>query len=401
MRKLICLLLIICCTGLSTGCWDADEITSLSVINAIGVDAASQPGKINLFVQVSPPGGASAGGGSPSTSALRVLSVEAESIIEGVTALQSRLRRRPFLSNLGFVVVGENLARSGLSAVIAQLLGENEIRGSVPLFVTYGSAEAILRAHSGTGRSPAEDVMNLLQNTNHSPTGQKVTVNQAINILEGTGSELALPILDLAPLDLSSGAQLPPDGTGQGGERYTEVVMARTALFSRDRWIDTLDRLETNILLRLFGKSMQSVITMPNPADETQTMAVQIESYSISYDLTVNGAEPPQVVLHPKAIIRLLDVQGSYNIAPRGLKPIELATEFDLGQAASQLIAKLQQLNVDSLGIGQKIAGRYPKAWSQLKPIWSEAYPKVQFDVQPHAIIRSTGLIKKFFQMKP
>lgn len=402
MRKLICLLLVLCCAGLNTGCWDADEITSLAVITGIGIDAATQPHRINLSIQVSPPGASGPGGSARGGSYLRVLSIETESILEGIINLHGELRRRYFLSQLRFVVIGENLARSGISSVISGLLEATEIRGSVPLFVTYGSAEAVLRAHSGIGRTPSEDIANLLENVMHSPTARKMTINQAINILQGRGSELTMPILDLAPEALEAGDNQPADGVGQGGERYSEVAMARTAIFSRDRWIDTLDRFETNLLVLLLGEGTQAAISLPNPADPTEPLAIQIEHFSSKITIIPRDDQPPQVVVRPEMVTGLLDMQGgSYSMADRGLKPIEMACEFDIGQLASQLIAKLQQLQVDTLGIGQKIAQRYPKAWSKLEPIWSEVYPEVQFDVQPHAIIRSTGLIKRFFQVKP
>jgi spore germination protein KC len=401
MRKAFCLLLAISLVICLTACWDQDEITSLADITGLGIDAGSNPGAIRLSVQVSPPSGSGSMSNGQGESKLRVLSVETESVTEGLTELQGQLRRKPFLHHLRFIVLGESLTRSGCSPIMGGLEGCLRIRGSTPIFACYGSAETVLRAHSGIGRSPGEDIVDLLDNINHAPVGRRVTINDVINSLLSTGQDFSLPILDLAPLQLGSGTDLPPDGNSQSGERYSEVVMSRTALFRKDRWVETLDQPWTFMLVLLLGAGTQSATSLPNPADPTSVVAVHYEDFSVEYDVQTQSGELQKIVVKPSVSIRLLEVSGGYDLRTRGLEPLQQAIKFDVELQSGQLIRQLQELNVDSLGLGQKIQANAPPAWCELEPRWEEVFPNLQVEVQAKVLIRTNGLLKKFFQMNP
>ncbi len=273
----ILLLLAGCCLN---GCWDQQEITSLAPITGLGVDAGDQPGMYKISVQITAGGGGDTNDGSAETR-LRVLTVDAETVEAGIMQLQPQLRRAPFLLHLNFIALGEELARSGIEGVLASLQASPQIRASVPLLVAAGSAEAVLAAHSGIARAPGQDISDLLEGIAEAPIGVRATILDAINAHTIRGTELALPILDLIPLHLESGTSLPDDGTGQGGERYTEVKMERTALFDRNRFVATLDRLETNILSVLLGAGGRGMALVPNPANPIRPLSIFYERLNV------------------------------------------------------------------------------------------------------------------------
>ena len=95
------------------GCWDQQEITELAAITGLGLDPGSRPDTIQVTVQISPPSpaGDTGGVGGP---LLRTITVEATSLGEAMVLLQSRTRREPFLQHLGYIVFGEELAKTGI-----------------------------------------------------------------------------------------------------------------------------------------------------------------------------------------------------------------------------------------------------------------------------------------------
>ncbi len=72
--------------------------------------------------------------------------------------------------------------------------------------------------------------------------------------------------------------------------------------------------------------------------------------------------------------------------------------ELDIEQQIERLLIKLQQSGLDTLGLGQKIANRYPSAWSDLEPLWTEIYPEIPISVEVTADVRVTGMLRKFHQ---
>lgn len=401
MRRRTSLLIMLAITSLlCPGCWDQDEITSLAAVSGLGIDATDKPGVILVSMQIAAPTGSASGGGASEGAKLRVLSIETETIQEGIIQIQTRLRRRPFLLHLNFIVFGESLARSGIGGVISGLQGLTQVRGSVPVFVAAGSAAQVLQAHSGIARSPGQDVSDLLANIPSSPIGNGTTVNDLVNTLTSLGKEPAIPILDLVPLELISGTNLPDDGTGQSGQRYEEVMMYRTAIFERDRWVDTLDRFQTNTLVLLLGGSRQGVGSTPNPSNPNEPFAFRFERFSASDQLRIDDQGIPSFLLDLKAVIRLLEARGGYDLRTNQTGPLEQAIEFDMVLQARQLTEKLQAIGVDSLGLGQWIAAHNPRAWSRLEPIWAEVYPSLQIEIRAEASLRSTGMINRIFETK-
>lgn len=392
----LCLLSIV----LLPGCWDQDEITSLAKINGLGIDAGSRPGMVRMTMQISPPGSSSAIGGTANASKLRAVTVEAESIIEGFGLLQSHLSREPFLLHLGYVVFGEQLARSGIGDVLAGLQGWAQIRGSVPVFVTTGSAEDALHAHSGIGRAPGEDISDLLGNIANSPVARRVSLNDVYNTLTGIGNELAIPIIELAPLRLESGDASPSDATGQSGQQFEEVVISRLALFQRDRWISELDALETMTLVLLLGESHQGVGTIQNPVDPSGIIVPLYESISIGYEVQGDHPEQLRLLIKPRLAIRLLEIRGQYDLQKEGSEPIVSAAKSDFGLQVSTLMQKLQEQNIDALGMGQQVSRHNPKLWRLIENQWDQVFPTVEILVEVDANLRSNGLLKKFFKQR-
>ncbi len=394
--------LILLFTSVTLGCWDQDEITSLASVTGLGIDIGSKPGFIRVTVQISPPtaGSAGAGGGASGGSLLRVVTVEAESLVEGFALLQSHLRREPFFLHLNYVVFGEELARSGIGGVIGGLQGWTQIRGSVLVFVAQGTAESALSAHSGIGRAPGQDISDLVANISNAPVARKVSVNDVVNTLTSKGSELGISIIELTPLRLESGDDKPPDGTSQSGGQFQEILISRLALFKRDRWVATLDEFETQTLVLLLGESRQGVGTLPNPQDPEGFVAPVYESFSVGYSISVTDDGLFQLAIKPELEVRLLEVRGMYDLKTRGFEPIEQAVESDTESQIRLLMQRLQQVGIDALGVGQRISRTKPGLWKEVEERWDETYPTVQIEVQSKARIRTTGLIKKFFELR-
>lgn len=386
---------------LVSGCWDLQEITELAPINGLGIDPGERPGTIKVSVQLSLPSQASpgTGGGASGGPQLRVITLEAPSLLEAINLLFAHTRREPFLRHLGYIVFGEEMAKAGIAGVIGGLQGAVTIRGSVPTFVAVGSAEGVLKARSGIGRDPGQDIVDLLTNIGAASLGRVVRLNDVINTLGGLQGELSLPIIETTDLRLQAGDAVPYSGVDQEGVRLQEVLITRTAIFDRDRWVHDLDVYLSHTLTLLTGVSAGGSVTIVNPADPSGLMALQIDQFSPSFDCRSTG-EDVELTVKIRVGARLVEVRGGYDFRVRGFDPIKEQVSKVLGQQVSELFAVFQDHNTDALGIGGTIHRKDPKAWSRLEPVWDEVFPQIKVAVQVESEIIGTSLQAKPFEMK-
>lgn len=381
-----------------TGCWDMEEITALAPFSSIGIDQGSTPGMLRVSAQISLPGSSMAeAGGGASSNRLRVLTVEAESLVTAFAMMQSRTRRRPFFQHLNYVVFGAELAKEGIGKAIEAMQGWTTIRGSTLLFVAQDTAVQVLHAHSGIGRSPGGDITDIISNVAVVPVARKMTLNDVINALSPPDStSLTLPILGLTPLALTSGDETPASGIGQGGEQFMEISMGGTALFNRDRWVAELSVRETQTLAALIGEAKEGASAIPNPANEGGVIAPQYEDISVEHKIEQLPGGQLQIIISPQIKVRLVEIHGGYDLATEGFQPIETAIENDVRTRVLNLAEKLQEQGLDSLNIGQLIKRSKPKLWLQIEDDWPQVYAAVEFRSEPKARVRTTGLLKSF-----
>jgi spore germination protein KC len=372
----------------------------LAPIVALGFDVGALPGTIRLTAQIAPPPAAGVAGGEAGAVKFRVITVEGATVTEALTLLLGHIRREPFLMHLGFIVFGAEFARAGLGAVIGGLQGTITIRGSVPVLAAAGPAEAVLRARSGIGRAPGEDVLALLSNMQRAPLGVVVTFYDVVNTLSGLGGELVLPILDLTPLRLEAGDHRPDDGTGQQGQQLMEVVIGRTALFKRDRLVYELDVFQTQMLVLLKGEVGQGAMSIVHPTAPGGAMAVRFLRFRPQLTPTVRDNKAVSLQISIKIDASLAETRAGYDLRKDGPQPILQVLEEQVTLQAVALVGLLQQLGVDSLGVGSIIYRRQPRAWSHLEPRWNELYKQMPVQIEAKARLKDTGMVARPFAVR-
>lgn len=383
-----------------TGCWDLHEITEVAPITGLGFDVGTLPGTIRLSAQIIPPQAGGVDMDAAGAASLRVLSVEAATVTEAVLLLSAHIRREPFLMHLGFVVFGEEMARAGIGAVLGGLEGKVTIRGSVPVLVAAGSAQEVLRARSGIGRAPGQDILDLLENMQRLPLGRVVTLYEVVNTLTGLGEELALPILDLTPLRLEAADHQPADGTGQQGQQLMEVAIGRTALFVRDRWVHELDVFQTQTLTLLAGDVTEGALSLVHPTAPGGAMAVRFLRFRAQFKPEVTPEGPIALQVKIEIDASLTETRAGYDLRQAGPQPILEVLEQHVTAEVTELFALMQTIGSDSLGIGNMIYRRQPRTWSRLEPHWTEHYKQMTVSVDTTARLKDTGLLVRLFAVR-
>ena len=233
-----------------TGCWNAREIDELAFIMAIGVDRDESDGELIVSYRIANPtalgvgeSGGSQGGGTLSNETTFTVMVKAKTIAEAMSRLRTQLPRRPFLSHLQGIIIGESLARSGVGEVLDYFEREEELRRSVHIFVTkdMSAAELFTRARQPLITSLGVAISGLLSQAPEAGYAPVVRVGDFLERLSSPRTETFAPALELSSTAMMGDSQL------------NQIVLRGTAVFRRDRLAGYLDDRETAILQMIRG----------------------------------------------------------------------------------------------------------------------------------------------------
>ncbi|HEY8804293.1 MAG TPA: Ger(x)C family spore germination protein, partial [Clostridium sp.] len=252
MKRFISIFILIMISIFTTSCEGTKtELDKLAVAVAIGYDITSE-GKYMLTAQILNPQkessggmmGAKAGGQQKATDVV-VFNTIGDSISDCKGQLTTKLGKELNYGHIDFVVVGKQLADSGIAMVLDATLRGYKMRPDIPLLVTKGKAFDILRATSVHEKIPADEVDNILK------------------LQSSFGFTNSVSLLDFAS-SLSSKTKSPVTGVinlskNTDGDETFEVV--GTAVFKKDKLIGFMDMNETRGMQWINGKVKFGFIT--------------------------------------------------------------------------------------------------------------------------------------------
>jgi spore germination protein KC len=358
------------------GCWDRREVEELAIVTTMGLDLSSN-GDIEMTVEIVMPqgkkeqqGGGFSQKGKDKVGQPYVISAKGVSVGDAVSRLQPALPRHLFWGQMEALVIGEALARKGLSEHLDFLARESEIRMRVIPFVCKGKARGTIGKLSPLSDNQAD----MLHEEVIYDYKKATTLS---SFLENLGSELEEAMLPLVDI-------LPDKGT---------AYLAGNAVFKGDHMVGILNA-ELSIGVRwLLNKFDHTIITVKVPdAKGYVSLSVlksdlklipHVEQGRWSMDIRIDAEEEVD------QNATRLDISK-----PRIMDQIERDAEELIRNQAKETLKKVQkEWGSDIFGFGEAFNRKYPQRHEEMKAHWDELFPTVKVTVSPKVTIRRIGLI--------
>ncbi|HHW40595.1 MAG TPA: Ger(x)C family spore germination protein [Syntrophomonadaceae bacterium] len=262
--------LAICLLG---GCWSKVEIEQMAFISLVGVDRADKEDLLVSFQIVNPralargSGGGSGGGGEPP---VFVLSVTARTVPDALAKLAEESPRVVRFKQLSAIVLGEDLARSGVGQVMDFFARHWEMRRSIWVLVAKKSAQdVLLKGAPVSERVPGMAIkMEMERRAILSPTRYPVALGDFLTGLAREGEDAIASSVEIGPMQ-----EKKPGGSGgkeEGGdtkEKATtgmkELVFSGAGVFRGEKLVAFLGPQETRGVRWFKGKVPGGVLTVP------------------------------------------------------------------------------------------------------------------------------------------
>lgn len=358
-----------------TSCWDRREINDIAFVQASSVDKVKDGIQISVLIPLPGNMGSTGGGGNEGGQKPFVIKTDTgNNVIEAVNKLQSRLPRRLFFGHRRVLIVGEEVAREGLSPYIDAVTRLPENRLTAFIAVTKGPAKDVLNSDIRLERFSAESMRESLQ----SDLSLRVTLKDVISESNVIGTDAMLPYLQRTTTKIK-------------GQESDEIAVVGYALTHNGKMI-TVAKDDAMYGIRIISNRFK-------PFQETLSDG----NYFITIRINKDELEIKPIIKDGKLRFRITakmsismnedtNLERNYDdIGQR--RHIEQVVKEKMTSNINKAITLMQSSNCDVIGFGQYAYRAYPQAWNkEWKDQWDTLFPASKFDVNVKVILNRIGM---------
>jgi spore germination protein KC len=383
MKPFKLLFILIITTVLLSGCWNRIEVNDIAIVTAVGLDLLEDE-KIRLTLQVAIPSklgptGGAAGSGDNSTF---MISETGVTLSEAYRHLQGKLSRRIFFSHSRVLLIGEDLAKKGVSHILDFYSRYHEPRMNSYIMFTKGNAYEVIKNKPKLESVSAEETRELTKLS----VGLTVNIKEFLDMLLTEGLEPVGPQFASEPLEVKVENQ----------SEKTQAIIG-SAVFKDDKLVGWMNDSETRGILWLRNEMDLGVITVKVPEEKgggnissniirTETKIVpEIKDGRIK--INVNTTSEMNVMENASE----LNLDESKNI-----EKLQAEIEKDIRTRIQEVLDKAKnELGSDIFGFGEAVYKKYPKEWNEkYKKEWDEDFSEIEVSINPTVFVRRIGLTK-------
>ncbi|WP_147532775.1 Ger(x)C family spore germination protein [Bacillus marasmi] len=394
MKNILFFLIFIPCLLILTGCWNRRELNELALVVAMSIDKGDAGYEITAQV-VEPSEVASQKGGSGRTP-VTTYSEKGQYIFEAIRRMTTISPRKLYFSHLQMLVVGEELAKEGISKPLEMLTRDPEFRKDFYIVVSKDiKAKDVLENLTSLEKIPANKLHASLESSESAwaPT-VAVQMDELIADITAAGKNAVLTGITIKG-NVDKAATM--DNVTRI-EPYARLQYKNIAVFKTDKLVGWLNEKESKGLNYITDNVTNTVGDIPCPDGKSLVIEI-VRSKSKVSGKVINGK--PNIDIKINAEANIGEVACRINLTnPESIKKLEKAVNMVNEDIITSSIKKAQELGVDIYGFGEVIHRADPKAWKKLKNNWDEHFQELEVSVDSTFNIRRTGVSNESYTNK-
>ncbi|WP_028592563.1 Ger(x)C family spore germination protein [Paenibacillus massiliensis] len=376
-----------------TGCWERQELNELAFIVGVGIDKLGD--KYNVSMQAVIPSevaGKSSGYSTPVT----IYQNTVDNVYDALREFTLMSPRQSYLGHIRVLIIGEELAREGISPVLDVFKRSREPRMDFYVMVARDSQAAeILSVLTPLEKLPANKLFNSLDRSSKATaTTTTATLDQIIEDLFARGLS---PVLTGVIIDGGVGEGMEHSNV-ESVEPKTKLRYRGIAIFQKDKMVGWLDEKEAIG----YNYMTDKVVTNTGFVMGTDDRPIIMEALRTSTDREVKFIDGrPHIYIKVKTISNVQDVPSEMDIGTTEAmnyltKEAEEKTVKLMQTAYNRILSKY---NIDAMGFGHLIYQHNPQAWFKFRGKYGDDY-LAEIPVHFSAKIRITriGTLDKSFR---
>lgn len=392
-RKFIMLGMLILVLAVNTGCWNRRELNELAIEVAMGIDKSG--GQYRITTQVVDPGEVAARKGGTGRTPVTVYQATSGTLFEARRKMTTMSPRKIYLAHLRMVVIGEELAREGISEFLDFLTRDHEQRPDFFIVVAKGtSAENVLKILTPLEKIPANKLFYSLQTSEKAwaPTSS-VTLDVLISDLVSTGKH---PVL--------TGLEIKGDQEAGESKKNIEEIAAPAQLqysglgvFKKDKLVGWLNEAESKGYNYIMDNVKNTVGVIRCPKGGKAGLEV-IRSKAVMKGKVKNGKPEADVEIRLEVNVGEVDCKDLDLTQTNTIYEMEARSEQRVKEITEKAIKKAQKkYKADIFGFGEAVHRANPKFWKRIEKNWDQEFVDLPVNVKVDVKIRRTGTVSQSF----
>lgn len=392
MKKYTFVLLIL--SLVLTGCWDRRELNEIAITLALGIDKVDE--EFQLTAQVVVPSEVSMKQSS-GRSTVTLFQADGETIFEAFRKMTIDSPRKIYPGHLRMLVIGEELAKAGVSESLDLLSRDWELRSDFYVVVAKDNTAAeTLNVTTPIESIPANKMFNTLKTSEENWAVTKgVTLDELLGDLITDGKDAVLTGIQVfGNREVGSSKQNVESITPA-----TQIQYDYLAVFKKDKLVGWLNESESKGYNYIIDSVKSTVASISCP--EEGKVSIEVINSKSELKGKINKGEPEVNVT--------IEVEGNVGAVEchidlkdtKAIDALEKSYEKELKEIIHQTIETVQkQYKTDIFGFGQAIHRSNPKTWKKIKNQWDEIFPELTVNVEVDMKIYHTGTVSNSFLQK-
>ncbi|TKI71971.1 Ger(x)C family spore germination protein [Lysinibacillus mangiferihumi] len=375
MRKTLIFLFILFALFIS-GCGGKRELNELAIVVGMGIDKAEDGYEVSL--QVVNPSEVSSKQGNSGRSPVVTYHAKGKSVFEAIRQSTTVTPRKPYFSHIQILVLGEELAKNGISESLDFFSRDHELRSDFYVIVSdETTAKDILSIYTPLDKIPASKMYNSLEVSEKvwAPTSY-IHIHDLINEISKKGQSAVLTNIRI-------------DGEADlGKERINiekidppaKLKYSGLAVFKQDKLVGLLTEDESkgyNYLKNNINNTL-GVIACPKEGN----LSIELSKVKTKVKGKVkNGVPSIHVNINIKQNVG--EVNCSIDLSKEETNAyINKKTEDRVKTIVGEALDTIQKdYQVDVLGFGEVIHRTDYKEWRKIEDKWHELFPYLEVNV--------------------
>lgn len=384
--------LIILMLLIVTGCWNRKELDQISIATAIGIDKHGDHYNVSVQLLNSDEITSTKGVGQRQPVVTLQMS-SGGTIFESFRKLTMSSPRKILSSHLRIVVLGEELAKDGISKVLDLISRDPEARSDFNILLARNAtANDILQVLTPLEKIPANKLYSsLVSSEKNWGVTADVDLHQLIYDLVDPGKDPVLSSIHIKgdPKKAKSrenlSSVLPP----------AILEYKSLGVFHKDQFVGWLTDRESKGYNYALSNLQSTVVALP--CQDGGKMSIELISTSSKIKARFVDQQPQgfvnvSVEANIGEVACKLNLNSTYTI-----QAIEEQLNEEIKQTILDSVAKAKSYKSDIFGFGAAIHRANYKQWNLMKENWDQAFVDLPVQVTVHAKIRHTGSVVESF----
>lgn len=372
-----------------TGCWNSRELNELAIVSGIGIDKLDgKEGYRVTFQIINPSSSAPTAGAASSQPPIVVISTTDRTIFGALRKASRRATRQLFFAHTQLLIIGESLARSGVTNLFDIFDRSHELRlNSAVLISKDTDAASVLKLLTTVDNLPSMGIVRKMQNTS-SVWGEnrRIIVFDVINDITGA-SDFTMNGIKV----VGNAEEGKKKSSVEQSEPLAGSLMSGLAVIKKGKLISWLDSSESIGTQWLLDKIQETNINVASPSGE-EDISVNVIYSKTAAKIEVRDGKPVfHIHIREEGVIN--ETGGYVDLSnPEEIQKLELELEEQTGKDIKLAMKAAQGMKADIFNFGNELQRTQPKIWAAVKNDWSSVFAEGELDLQVDAYIRGTGM---------